>query len=183
MHWALEISVGVALTLAALVAWAMNVLGMPGNWLAVAMGVGAYFLAAPDSSVHVGLVTLAIMLFAALLGELLEFAASALGASRLGASKRASALAIVGAMAGAIFGLFAGSVIPVPIVGQVIGSLLFGSIGAAAGAVGGERWVGKSWDESLQVGHAAFWGRLLGTVGKAVCGTLACVVFMVAIWS
>jgi len=183
MQSTLEIAFLVGLTLSALVAWAMNVLGMPGNWLAVAMGVGAHFLFSPDRMAHVGLIPLGIMIFAALLGELLEFAASALGASRLGASKRSSALAIVGAMVGAIVGLFAGSIIPIPIVGQVIGSLLFGSIGAAIGAVGGERWVGKSWDESLQVGHAAFWGRLLGTVGKAVCGTLACVVFIFAIWS
>lgn len=183
MQFAFEITILVVLTLVAIMAWAMNVLGMPGNWITVAIGAGAYFLSSPEKSAHIGLITLGVLLAAALLGEFLEFVAGALGASRLGASKRSSALAIVGAMTGALVGLFAGSIIPIPIVGQVLGSLLFGSLGAATGAVGGERWVGKNWEESLQVGHAAFWGRLLGTVGKVVCGTLACAVFLVAIWT
>lgn len=183
MQLAFEITILVVLTLVAIAAWAMNVLGMPGNWIAVSIGVATYFFGSPETSAHVGLIPLGIMIVAALLGELLEFVAGALGASRLGASKRASALAIVGAMLGAFLGLFAGAMIPIPIVGSVIGSLLFGSIGAATGAVGGERWVGKTWDESLQVGHAAFWGRLLGTVGKVVCGTIVCAVLVFNIWS
>lgn len=183
MQFTLDLLLLLGLTLAALTGWAMNILGMPGNWLVVALSAGAYFLASPGTSVHVSLTTLCLVVGAALAGELLELAASAMGASRMGASKRASALAVVGAIAGGIFGLVAGSIIPIPIVGQVIGSLLFGSVGAAMGAVGGERWVGKSWDESLQVGHAAFWGRLVGTVGKILFGTMACGVFLVAIWS
>jgi len=183
MQLTLEITLLVLLSLTAIVAWAMNVLGMPGNWLVVALGVATYFLSSSEKSIHVGLVALGIMVAAALIGEALEFVAGALGASRLGASKRSSALAIVGAMTGALVGLFAGSIIPIPIVGQVLGSLLFGSVGAATGAIGGERWAGKNWDESLQVGHAAFWGRLFGTVGKVVCGTLACAIFLFSIWT
>lgn len=182
MQYTLEISLLLTLTLSGLAGWMMNVLGMPGNWLIVALGAGCYFLTREEHVVHVGLFPLIMMVVVAGLGELMEFAASAMGASRLGASKRANLLSIVGSIAGAVVGLFAGGIIPIPVVGSVIGSLLLGGVGAATGAVCGERWAGKSWDDSLQVGHAAFWGRLLGTVGKAVCGTVACVIFLVAIW-
>jgi hypothetical protein len=178
-----EYGLVIALTLAGLAGWGMNVLGMPGNWIIVGLALLGTFGFQPDVRPHVSLGIGILLLAIAGLGELLEFAASALGVSRLGASKRATALAIVGSIVGAVAGLFAGSIIPIPILGSVIGSLLLGGAGAAAGAVGGERWAGREWDESLQVGHAAFWGRLLGTVGKAVCGTAACVVFLVAVWS
>lgn len=171
------------LTIAAIIGWLSNIIGMPGNWLVVLMAVGSHFLVAEEKSLHISLPTLLAIFFIALLGELLEFCASALGASRMGASKRSNALAIGGAIAGAIFGLFAGTAIPIPVIGQMIGSLLFGSVGAATGAILGERWVGKSWDSSFQVGHAAFWGRLLGTVGKAVCGTVVAAIYTVAIWT
>ncbi len=68
------------------------------------------------------------------------------------------------------------------LLGPVLVSLLLGASGAFAGALVGERWAGKDWDLSIQIGTAAFWGRLLGTVGKAVCGTIACGVFLSAIW-
>lgn len=183
MQFTIDLIILLTLTLLALSGWAMNVLGMPGNWLIVALATGLFFLAGEGKSAHVGLLSLCVITGVALLGELLEFAASALGASRLGASKRATALAIVGSIAGAIFGLMAGGIIPIPIIGSLIGSLLLGGLGAAIGAVSGERWAGKSWDDSMQVGHAAFWGKLLGTFGKAVCGTAACAIFLIAIWA
>ena len=123
------------------------------------------------------------MLIFALIGEGLEFAASALGVSRLGASRWSATLSVLGSILGAIVGLFAGTLIPIPIVGNLIGSLLLGGVGAFGGAVAGERWiVGRSWDDCFEVGNAAFWGRLLGTVGKAACGTVVAILFLVAIW-
>lgn len=183
MQFTLDLLLIVTLSLAAIIGWSINILGMPGNWLLVAMAAGLYWLASPEKAAHIGLMPLSLIVVVTVIGELLEFAASALGANRLGASKRATALAVAGSVAGAIVGLFAGSIIPIPIVGQLIGSLLLGGAGAALGAASGERWAGKSWDDSFQVGHAAFWGRLLGTVGKAVCGTVACIAFLIAIFS
>ena len=49
------------------------------------------------------------------------------------------------------------------------------------GALVGEQWKGRGMDESLQVGWAAFWGRLLGTIGKLLCGTLMIVVILAAL--
>lgn len=178
----LEYSLAVFLTLAALVGWVANILGLPGNWLIVALAAGCWGLAAEEHRCHVTLLPLVAIVVVAALGELLEFAASAMGASRMGGSKRGTVLAIVGSIAGALVGLFGGVLVPIPIVGPVIASLLLGAGGAFLGTVAGERWAGKEWDASLQIGNAAFWGRLIGTVGKAVCGTIAMAIFIIAIW-
>ena len=53
---------------------------------------------------------------------------------------------------------------------SVVAALLGASLGAMAGAVAGERWKGRTLDESMEVGNAAFWGRLLGTMGKTLLG-------------
>jgi len=79
-------------------------------------------------------------------------------------------LALAGSLAGGFFGLAVG--VPVPVIGSVVGALLFGGLGALAGAVAGERWKGRTLDDSLRVGEAAFWSRLLGTLGKTLAGAL-----------
>ncbi len=178
----LEYSVLILLTLLAVVGWGANILGLPGNWLIVALALGGWALAPTDNHSHVTLFPLMAMVVVAALGELFEFAASALGASRMGGSKRGAMLAIVGSIAGALVGLFGGALVPIPIVGPVIASLLLGAGGAFAGTVVGERWAGKEWDASLQIGNAAFWGRLIGTVGKAVCGTIALSIYLITVW-
>jgi len=177
-----DLALIIILSLLAATGWAANVLGMPGNWLIVAMA-GACFWFRPETvSTHVALLPLVVIVLVAAIGELLEFAASAMGASRKGGSKRGTVLAIGGSIGGAITGLFVGTLIPIPIVGSLIASLLLGASGAFTGAIVGERWAGKDWDASIEIGSAAFWGRLLGTLGKAVCGTIACGIFLAAIW-
>lgn len=178
----LELTLSTVLSLVALTAWAANLLGMPGNWVMAAAAALSLWLSPESSRYYVGWLPLIGIVFVAGLGELLEFAAGALGAQRVGGTRRGTILAIVGSVVGAIVGLFVGTAIPPPILGNVIASLLLGASGAFAGAIAGERWAGKDWDSSLQVGGAAFWGRLLGTVGKAVCGTVVCGVFLAAIW-
>ncbi|QDV27413.1 DUF456 domain-containing protein [Aureliella helgolandensis] len=175
-------SLMVLLTLLAIVAWAIGGLGMPGNWGIVLMALACWFFFPQEYRGYVGLLALLGIVAAALLGELLEFAASALGASRLGGSKRGAALALVGSLAGAVGGLFLGALVPPPILGSVLVSLLLGASGSFVGAAAGERWAGKDWESSLNIGSAAFWGRLLGTVGKALCGTIACGLFLIALW-
>ena len=177
-----DLSVAVLLTLVAVVGWGANVLGLPGNWLIVCLALGGWLLAPEPYRSHVSLLAVVVIVLVAIVGEVLEFIAGALGASRMGGSKRGTVLAILGSIGGAVLGLFSGALIPVPIIGSLIASLLLGAGGAFTGAVAGERWAGKDWDTSLQIGNAAFWGRLLGTVGKAVCGTIACGIFVAAIW-
>ena len=78
------------------------------------------------------------------------------------------ALPIVGSLAGGILGVAVG--LPIPVVGSVIAALLFAALGALLGGIVGERWHGQNWTDSLKVGHAAFWGRLTGTLGKVLVG-------------
>jgi uncharacterized protein YqgC (DUF456 family) len=178
----IDILLASLLSMLAITGWLANVLGMPGNWLVVLLAAGCLGLAPPESLVHVTWGPLVVIILSSVLGEVLEFVAGALGASRKGGSKRGTVLALGGSVIGAITGLFFGSAIPIPLIGPLLASLLLGASGAFAGAIAGERWAGKDWDASIQIGNAAFWGRLLGTVGKAVCGTIACGVFLVALW-
>lgn len=172
----------VLLTLLALGGWAANALGMPGNWGIVALAGICFWFSSEESRTNVALLSLVLIVCIAIVGEVLEFLASAMGASRVGGSRRGAILALLGSITGAIVGLVMGTAIPPPIVGNVMASLLLGASGAFAGAIAGERWDGKEWEQSIQIGTAAFWGRLLGTVGKAVCGTIACGVFLLSIW-
>lgn len=176
----LDILLAIGISLLAVSGWAANLLGMPGNWLVVLLAGVAWTLIPEIYRSHVELPLCLGVLVVATIGEVLEFAASALGTSRLGGSKRGAALALAGSITGAIVGLFLGS--PIPIVGNVIACLLLGGAGACAGAVLGERWAGKDWKASLEIGNAAFWGRILGTFGKAVCGTVAATLLSVAVW-
>jgi len=45
----------------------------------------------------------------------------------------------------------------------------------------GEQWSGRSVDDSLQVGQAAFWSRLAGTVAKMVIGCVMLAVILVVL--
>ncbi|MFK7736984.1 MAG: DUF456 family protein [Pirellulaceae bacterium] len=175
-----EIGLAITLTFLALTCCAANVLGLPGNWVAACVAGLSYWLRPENLATHVGLEFLIGIVVAAGIGELVEFAASALGVSSKGGSRRGTLLAMVGSIVGAIAGLFFG--LGVPIIGQLIASLMLGAAGAFGGAILGERWAGKDWDSSLQIGSAAFWGRLLGTFAKVVCGTVVCGLFIVAVW-
>lgn len=177
----LSISISVLLTLFLLSCVILTLLGMPGNWGVVLLAGLAMWLAPKDYLSHVdGKVVIALVVIA-LIGEGIEFAAGALGVGKLGGAKRSAALAVVGSIVGAIVGMFVG--LPIPVVGSLVASLLFGGVGALVGAALGERWVGKDWDGSLQVGIAAFWGKLLGTFGKVVCGAVMAGIAIFSVWS
>ena len=62
--------------------------------------------------------------------------------------------------------------IPVPVIGSILAAILFGGIGAAAGAFYGEWTDGRAWRESWTIGHAAFWGRTFGVFGKIAAGMI-----------
>ncbi len=179
MSTTIEIAWALGLLLICTVAWGLNLIALPGNWFAVATVALYAWLGPEEGRAAVGWGVLAAVFGCALFGELLEFAAAALGAQRAGASRRATLLAILGSMVGAVLGAVVG--LPIPLVGPVVAAVLFGALGATAGAMFGEWTDGKSWRESWPVGHAAFWGRLLGTVGKILAGLAILVVTLVAV--
>lgn len=123
-------------------------------------------------------VVIALFLFA-VVGELIELLTAALGAKRAGASKRGAILALIGSLVGGVIGMFVG--IPIPVIGPLVGAVLCGGVGALAGAVLGEQWKGRAMNESLRIGHAAFWGRLFGTLGKTLVGAVMLVLVISAV--
>jgi uncharacterized protein len=163
----------ILLVIAAIACWALNVFGLPGNWMIVGLAaIYAYFM--PDERrLDIGLWAIGGLLVLAVLGEAIEFLAGALGASKAGASKRGTALAFVGSMIGGIGGIF----VPVPVVAPIVCA----GLGALAGAVIGEQWKGRDLDASLSIGHAAFWGRLIGTLGKILVGCIMLVLLIVSL--
>jgi uncharacterized protein YqgC (DUF456 family) len=153
-----------------IVCWGTNLIGLPGNWLALVAACAYAWLMPAGHLADFGWVVLCILLLLAVLGEIIELAAGSAGARGAGASRRATALAMAGAIIGAIVGLFIG--LPIPVVGQVLASLLFRGLGAMLGAMLGEGWKGRGLKDILRVGHESFWGRLLGTLGKVYVGGL-----------
>lgn len=169
----------ILLVLVAVTAWVATLFGAPGNWVTV-LAAAAYAVVVPvNSPVALGWKVVATLAVLAALGEVVEFVAGALGVARGGGSRRGAVLALVGSMVGAFVGLFVG--LPIPVVGSILAVLLFASLGALVGAMSGERWLGRSWTESWRVGKAAFRGRLLGTVAKAVIGLVMIGVVTVAL--
>ncbi|MEM9586249.1 MAG: DUF456 domain-containing protein [Planctomycetota bacterium] len=162
------LALAVTMVLVCLVCWGLNLIALPGNWIAVAVMALFAWLGPSEGRLAIGIVSVGIAFLLALVGEGVEFMAGAMGASRAGASRRSTLYAMLGSIIGAIVGAFIG--VPIPVVGSVLAAILFGGLGATAGAIYGEWSDGKPWRESWAVGHAAFWGRTFGTLGKALIG-------------
>jgi uncharacterized protein YqgC (DUF456 family) len=127
------------------IAAVLVVLGLAGTVLPVLPGIllvfGGLFLAAwADGFRHVGAVGLSIIGVLALLAFAADLAASLLGAKRVGASP----LALAGAAAGGIVGVFLGipGLIFGPFVGAVAGEYLARGRVVQAGKVGLGTWIG-----------------------------------------
>ncbi len=175
----MEVIWAVVLVLILLAFWIANLVGLPGNWLMLVAVVVYWSFVPMHVRLHFHWGVLVVLAVAALAGEVVEFAASAMGASKAGGSKRSAALALAGSLVGAIAGLFIG--LPIPVLGQIAGALLLGGLGAMGGAMLGEHWKGRTPEEGLKVGQAAFWGRLWGTLGKLACGGVMLVVVLIAL--
>lgn len=159
------------------VGWCLTMLSMPGNWLIVAAAALFAWLA-PAESFDISWQIVGVLLVLAVVAELLEFAASALGATKAGGSRRGAVLAIGGSVAGALIG--AGVGLPIPFIGSLLGAVLFAGVGALAGAMLGETWKGRTLAESWKVGQSAFWGRLLGALAKTGIATAMVVITAIA---
>ena len=156
--------------LAAVTAWLVTIVGMPGTWIMLGLAVLFHFLIPDASRAAIGWPALITMAVLAGLGELLEFLASAMGVAKAGGSRRGAVLALAGSFIGAIIGAFIG--IPIPFIGPLVAVVFFSGLGALAGAFVGEFSHGKQMQQSFQIGRAAFWGRILGTLSKAFVGSI-----------
>lgn len=146
-------------------------LQLPGTWLIVLL----MSLVAWWRSEQVFWIALALLIFLAILGEILELIGVVRGSRRAGGSKRAAILALVGSVGGAIVGTIT---VPLPVIGTLVGACL----GAGAGSYFGDRWAGQEHAEAATAGKGAAIGRLWATVAKAGIGALMWLVAAVAIF-
>lgn len=168
--------VALLLLLSAL-AWCLNLLSLPGNWCMFGLTALFAWLVHPEDGRGIGWSTVAILGVLSLGGEVIESLAGAAGAARLGGSRRGMVLSVLGAIGGSVLGAIVG--IPVPIIGSALAAVVGGAIGAFVGAVAGEHWKGRQIQEGLEVGRAAFLGRIWGTAGKLAAGAVMFVVIFV----
>jgi uncharacterized protein len=158
--------------------WSSTLLGLPGNWLMVVVTAAYAFLVPAQWPAAFGWRALVAMLVLAALGEIVELLASVMGVTKTGGSRRGAVMALVGSIVGGILGVFIG--MPIPLIGPVLAAVFFAGLGAMAGTILGEISVGQRLDTSWQIGKAAFWGRLAGTLGKMLLGTAMIAVVVVA---
>ena len=166
----LEIIIAVGLGLTCLLSVFLTALRMPGTWVIVAAAAGHGWW---TGWTRVTLLTLAVLIGAAVVGEAAEMFTSMLTARRAGASRRAVWGGLIGGFVGMI--LFS---IPIPLIGTVLGALL----GCFAGAAIAEFTARKELGQGARVGAFAAIGFVLGAAAKtalamAMSGWLMFVVF------
>jgi uncharacterized protein YqgC (DUF456 family) len=167
--------------LALAIGWVLALVGLGGTWIMVGVSVLYTWLIPAASPFQLGWTAVISLAVLAALGEGIEFLAGALGARKAGGSRRSIVLSLVGSVFGSLLGAVAGSVV-LPIIGTLIGAILCAGLGAMGGSILGERWKGKELKASLETGKAAFWGRVLGTVGKTLFGTVMVLVAALALF-
>jgi len=159
---------------------ALVVIGLPGTWLMV---ISTALLAwwQWDAETSTGDPMFAVWMLVAItalafLGEILEFFAGVLGSQKAGGTRWGSIGALIGGLVGGIGATF---LIPIP----VIGSLMGACGGAALGALGLELARGGGITASTKSGVGAGVGRFVGTIAKlAVGGVIWLVVAVAAFW-
>ena len=153
-------------------AWLLvTIVGLPGTWLMVA--TTALLAWWQWDNGMIGLPVLITILALALLGEILEFVAGVLGTKTFGGTNWGAVGALLGTLVG---GIAAIPLIPIPVLGSLIGACL----GAAVGAWALELYAGQKLEPSLKSAAGAGLGRLTGTVTKLVCGVAIWIIAAVA---
>jgi uncharacterized protein YqgC (DUF456 family) len=145
-------------------------LGLPGLWVMVG-GILAYgWLTAFRS---VGVVTIAIVLALAFLGEIIENWIGFRYAKRYGGSTRSGWGALIGGLVGAVIG------VPVAIIGSVIGAFIGSFVGAALFEYTYSRHAGVA----TRAGWGAVMGRAAGAAVKIALGLVIALIGLFAVLS
>jgi uncharacterized protein YqgC (DUF456 family) len=160
----------VLITLLAPLSVVLVLVTLPGTWILLAVCAG-FELWRHDL---VGWKALGVCAALALLGEIVEVVASALGATRAGGSKRAALGSMLGALVGAI--VAAPWLFP-------ISPILGGAVGAGLGALAAERTLPqRGWKHSAKVGTGAAIGRLLATACKSAIAAIVAIIVVYGVW-
>jgi len=159
------------------ISWLATLLTLPGNWMIVLFAALFAWLFPADAGRGITWATVGWLVGLAVVGEIIEFAASAVGAAQQGASRRAVLLSLVGAVVGSVLGMAA--LVAIPMIGPILGAVLGGAIGAFVGAYVGEWHAGRAESDRFAAGHGAFVGKLWGTLAKLAAGAIMWVVVAV----
>jgi len=146
-----------------LVGLAMIPLGLPGLWVMVG-GILVYGWLTEFRSV--GVITIAIVLGIALLGEIIDNWLGFRFAKRYGGSSRSGWGALIGGLVGAVVG------VPIAIIGSVIGAFIGSFIGAALFEFSYSRHAGIA----TRAGWGAVVGRAAAAAAKIALGVVIAVV-------
>ena len=139
----------------------LNMLGLFGNWLIL---LGLIIVWVSTGFIHFGWIGIGIFLALAVVGEIFEAGASALGAQRFGGTKGTMVAAVVGAIGGGVLGT------PIlPVIGTLLGAIV-GSFVAAAlyEVVQSEKPLGQA----MYTGFGAALGKVGGILAKFSMGIL-----------
>jgi len=144
-------------------AMGLVVIGLPGNWVMVALTWG---LALWQWDRHIfSLPVLIAIIVLAVIGEILESLTGAAMVRKTGGSKKAAVGAILGAM---VFGIVGTVMIPIPVIGSILGAC----IGAFLGAMAMEYTGGQAVDKSIRTGVGAGIGHFIGINMKLIAGAI-----------
>lgn len=169
----------VSLIALAMLGCALTVMGMPGNWLILLAAIVYDVMIADGSRIQMGQRILIVLLVLAVVGEALELLAGVWGVSRQGGSKRGAAGALLGSLVGGVMGMGIG--LPIPVVGPVVGMIVFAGLGALIGTTIAEHTIGRELKDSVQIGIAAMWSRMAGSLAKSLVGVLMLAVILLGL--
>lgn len=162
-----------------LIAWAGVVLTaftLPGIWIAIVAAVLAeWWWRSTQGGSLFSIWTLVACVVLAVIAEIAEFAASALGAAKMGGSKKAALASVLGAIVGAVVGTFALAFLP------ILGTIIGAAGGAGIAALLTEKHLGeKTWKDAGKVGAGAAAGRLAASLVKVAIAGLVAVILTIA---
>ncbi len=132
----------------------ITLIGLPGNWLILFLAVGYGFL---QDFATMSLQLLLLLFGLLLFGELVEFAAGALGAKK----QKASWAAMIAATVGGVLGALAGTAL-LPVIGSLVGAFA----GAFAASYGAEYFVTGNRQQSGKVARSVFFAQVAAMVVK-----------------
>lgn len=171
--WA-HILVGSTLVLLNLLGIVFVALTLPGIWLMLLLAALAEWWSEwMYGATMFSWWTLGVCAGLALIAEIIEFAASALGAAKFGGTRWGA----IGAIVGTIIGAIVGSLLLLFPLGTILGA----AVGAGGGALLCERHLGKrTWEEATKAGTGAAIGRLVATFVKVGVAIVVALVLSVA---
>ena len=137
------------------------------------MLAGAAIYAWLTHGYYLGIKTLVALLILAAAAEVVELVLGGAGAKKAGASFWGILGGLIGAIVG---GICLTGLIPIPILGTIIGICL----GSFLGAFSVELVLGQPLSQSIHIGVGAAKGRFTGILGKVFFG---CVMFLITFFS